>query len=921
MMCVLIVDDKPENRYLLRMLLQAHGHTVVEANNGVEALEAARREPPSLVISDLLMPEMDGYTLLREWKADAGLRAIPFIVYTATYTDSKDEKLALDLGADAFIVKPAHPEPFMQQVHQVLEKAGQGALTPHRQTIPEGTALKHYNEVLVKKLEDKSAQLEQRVAELTESQERIQRLNRLYVALSETNQAIVNIKERDVLFQTVCRVAVEHGGMTMAWIGMLDAATMEVLPVAHAGAFTPWYERVRPFTLRGPLRTPVEIALGEERIYLCNDLDGDPALAPTHAILRENGLRAAASCPLRTGGRIVGALTLFAGEKDYFDESLTSLVVEMAIDVSYALDNFEKDKRLRASEEVIRLNSQAVESTANGIMITSLLQPGNPLSYVNPAFERITGYAASEVLGRNPDFLRGDDTDQLGVAEIRAAIREQREGQALLRNYRKDGSLFWNELSIAPVRDAAGQVTHFVGVINDVTERKQYEEQLENQNNRDALTGLASRSLLKDRTGQAIAFATRHERSVALLILDLDNFKRINDSLGHGSGDAVLRAVADRIAGCVHERDTLARLGGDEFVIVLTDLASLQDVPTMAVRILRAIDRPIPVGNREISLSASIGVSVFPQDGGDYDTLLRNADAAMYSAKQAGRNAFRFYTADMNEEALHRLELESRLRQALARDELLLHYQPLVSLDGRRIADVEALLRWRSDDGRLVSPADFIPLAEETGLIVAIGEWVLQTACRQARRWQQSGSELRVAVNLSARQFRDRNLAEIVRRCLEDSGLPARLLRLEITESAVMENAEEAAGVLAELKALGVGLSVDDFGTGYSSLAYLRRFPIDQLKIDRSFIHDMLEHPDSAAIVMGIVGLARNLRLQTVAEGVETPQQRDFLMDAGCDLMQGFLFSRPLPPDELVVLLAKTAKPPASPQAARPRQR
>ena len=390
---------------------------------------------------------------------------------------------------------------------------------------------------------------------------------------------------------------------------------------------------------------------------------------------------------------------------------------------------------------------------------------------------------------------------------------------------------------------------------------------------------------------------------MAPLLVVLGHFKRINDSLGHTFGDAILKAMADRMSTSMRERDTLARIGGDDFVVVLSDLASPQDVPLLADRILHHIALPIPLQDREISLSASMGVSLYPQDGDDYDTLLRNADAAMYRAKEAGGNTFRFYTTDMNAQALIKLEMEARLRHAVQRDELLLHYQPLLNLRTNEVTDVEALIRWRANDGTLVSPLDFIPLAEETGLIVSIGQWVLRTACQQTRQWLDQGLELRMAVNLSTRQFRDDKLVQTVRDALIETGLPARLLKLEITEGAVMDNAEQAVRILSELKALGLGISVDDFGTGYSSLAYLQRFPIDQLKIDRSFVKDITLGAESASIVHSIIGLARNLRLQTVGEGVETTQQRDFLRGAGCDLMQGFLFSRPLPAPEFLALV------------------
>lgn len=909
-MRVLIVDDREDNRYLLRMLMQGHGFEVEEAMQGQQALECARARAPDLVISDLLMPVMDGYTLLREWKADAALQGIPFMVYTATYTETKDCKLALDMGADAFLVKPAEPDAFIERVHEVLAKATQPRVAARAPVLSGSSMLKMYNEVLVHKLEQRSLELEQRLLELDAAQQQILRLNRLYAALSETNQAIVHTRSREELFDRLCRIAVERGGLRMAWVGWLNAQNCEVLPVARCGVAPDWFERLAPMQAQGPARVPVELALSLRTPYISNDLLADSRIHLIHAELQEHGLLSGACFPLLVDQKVVGSFTLYAAEKGFFDAELLNLVTEMVTDVCFALSNFEKEarrrqaeERLRISEEAIRLNSSAVDASANGIVLFAPHAQGWGIIHANPAFQRITGYSLAEAVGQHPYLLVQDDREQMGVQEITAALREGREGHATLRNYRKDGTLFWNEMSMAPVRDAQGAITHFVVILNDITDRKQYEEQLERQSTHDDLTGLANRHRLKERTELAIAFAQRHQGLVAVLYLDLDHFKRINDSLGHAFGDSILRAVADRIGQQLRERDTAARMGGDDFVIVLSDLASPQEVMQVADRIRQDIARPIMLHGHELGLSASIGASMYPQDGTDYDTLLRNADAAMYRAKEAGRSAFCFYTADMNTQALRKLELEARLRYALERDELLLHYQPLLNLSTNAVTDVEALIRWRSADGTLVSPVDFIPLAEETGLIVQIGQWVLYTACQQVQRWRQEGVALRVAVNLSARQFRDDQLVHIVQQALETSGLPPRLLKLEITESTVMQSAEQAARTLADLKALGVSLSVDDFGTGYSSLAYLRRFPIDQLKIDRSFVQDIMLHPDSAAIVRGIIGLACNLRMQTVGEGVETVEQREFLRTAGCDLMQGYLFSRPLPATDLMALV------------------
>ncbi|MDB5765124.1 MAG: hypothetical protein JWQ21_4119 [Herminiimonas sp.] len=554
--------------------------------------------------------------------------------------------------------------------------------------------------------------------------------------------------------------------------------------------------------------------------------------------------------------------------------------------------------------ENLRLWGRAIEAASNGIMIIDAGQPGEPIIYVNPGFERMSGYSSAEVLGKNARLLQGDDTDQPALQEIRSALHEQREGYAILRNYRKDGELFWNELTIAPVSTGTERIRHFIGIQTDVTERKRYEAELEYQATHDALTRLPNRNLLQDRLRQAIIRAHRDQGMTAVFFIDLDRFKLVNDSVGHEAGDQLLRCVSERLLYIFRTGDTVARQSGDEFVVVAERMETEQEAAELAQRLLQAMAAPLMVGGREFYTSCSIGIALYPRDGGETSELLKNADAAMYRAKKEGRNTFRFYAADMNARAHLRLELEAAMRRAVGRNEFVLHYQPQVELSTGRLIGFEALVRWQHPELGLMPPADFIGLAEETGLIMQIGEWVLREACLQAKRWQDQGlGEYNIAVNLSTRQFGNGDLIQMVSSALQDAGLAAKYLELEITESLLMENPDSAVDTLRILRGKGVSLSIDDFGTGYSSLGYLKRFSLDKLKIDRSFVRDITRDPDDAAIATAIIAMAHRLKLKVIAEGVETEGQLGYLRLHGCDEVQGYLFSRPLPADECTRML------------------
>jgi diguanylate cyclase (GGDEF)-like protein/PAS domain S-box-containing protein len=567
----------------------------------------------------------------------------------------------------------------------------------------------------------------------------------------------------------------------------------------------------------------------------------------------------------------------------------------------------------RAAEQSLRLRGLAIESSINGVLIVNHRDPDCAIEYANPAFCRITGYAQDEILGRNFQTLLRTDGDDAAIATVQEGLDARREVRVLLRNYRKDGSLFWNDLFIAPVLDEAGDMTHSVMIVHDVTAAVAHQEELHRLANYDALTGLPNRAMFDERLARGIAEASVSRRPFFVLFVDVDQFKFINDSLGHTAGDEMLCRVAARLQSCLREDDPIARVGGDEFVILLTR-ADISDDAIGAIvnRILVAVAEPMTVAGHELRVTCSIGVSRYPDDGVDGGDLLKNADAAMYLAKRTGRNNVQSFTRDLSSMIDERVLLQSSFHGALERGEFLLHYQPLVDLSSGTIVGLEALLRWMHPGRGLMRPGAFMALAEETGVIVRIGEWVLRTACRQMALWEKSGlPPLTISVNISVRQLLQKGLAETVAATLRETGLPPGRLDLELTESLLARDADEAIGILHALRSLGVCLSIDDFGTGYSNLGYLKRLPISRLKIDQSFVRNIHTDPGNAAIARSIIMLGNSLNLEVVAEGVETEAECDWLRASGCTLVQGYLFSRPMEasavPDLVIGVAARAA--------------
>ncbi len=878
------------------------------------------------------------------------------------------------------------------------------------------------------------------------AEKNIQHLSQIYAALAQTNQTIVHIKDEQRLFDEVCRIAVEYGGMGIAWIGVPDETTGNIVRVAQFGDLA--VMQGLEFNIRtNELNSNglVGQAILEQHPVIVQSDKADARDLPWRERVLEHGLATAASFPIRRGGEVYGALTVFHSEENIFDPTMIALFEEMSMDIGFALDQYDieamrvkAEVRFRtlyeqshdammtveppdwnftsanpATLELFGVESEVDFMQLNPWQVSPEQQPDGSLSATsgiahiqsaveqgveffewthrrtsgetffatvlltrmtiadeviiqatvrditaqkqaeqallaaeqrwkdildflpdatfvidndarviswNRAMETMTGIAAADIVGkgdfeyalpfygvRRPMLIDlATHFDESIAKEYNAIWLQENTYFVETIATHLPGGVAHLSATASALRSPTGEVIAVIESIRDITERKLAEEQIQKLAHFDHLTGLPNRALLMERTNHLINQSRRNEQSLAMLFLDLDHFKNINDTLGHKIGDMMLIEVAHRLSEHVRFDDMVSRLGGDEFVVLLPD-TSTAFVTHQAEELIQVISEPYHIDGYDLTITPSIGIAVYPIDGDSWETLYRHADIAMYRAKKDGRNAYSFFTPSMQRDSARRLQLEHAMRLALERNEFTLHYQPIISLNGDRKVCVEALLRWQHPTLGQVSPAEFIPVAEETGMIIAIGEWVLRTAIRQMKNWLIKRVPVHsVAVNLSALQLKQINLPQQILDVLFSESLPPDYLELEITESVAMRDTDNAYKFMDIMHRAGVRISIDDFGTGYSSLAYLNRFPIDNLKIDQSFVRNLESNQDDIAIVRAVISLAKSLRMRTIAEGVDSEQKLRLLRKYGCDEVQGYLFSRPLPPAQLVSWLKTT---------------
>ncbi|MFU8885906.1 MAG: EAL domain-containing protein [Cyanobacteriota bacterium] len=756
---------------------------------------------------------------------------------------------------------------------------------------------------------------------------RILRLNRLYSTLSVANEMAGSLEEPKQLLQEICRLAVTSGEMHLAWVGLMEPPSLEIKPEAWFGRGISYMQKLwlgaTPYDPNGT--SPFAIALREDHPVWINDFMADPLLAPWHELARPYGWGAAAFLPLHRDGAVIGGLAIYAGESDIFDASSQRLLIDLVANIDKALARFSLQAARRTLEDAIKASEEKfreiTESTHE--VIWSLDAETLRYLYVSPSVQRLRGFTVAEVMNQ-----RFEEAFTPAVAkEVQRQIRlEMAEFDAGLRSsdvistneheqLAKDGSTVWTELITKLVRHPSSGRLELHGLTRDITDRKLAQEQVERLAYFNPLTGLANRTLLQDQIRSDLNRAQQANEPLALLFLDLDNFKLVNDNLGHDMGDRVLMEMAKRLKGVLGDAGTLAHTGGDEFAVLLPN----SDATTALVltdRLRESIAEAYSSGGEPLFLTASVGIALYPGDGVSHQLLMSHAHTALHQAKLAGPNVSKLFSPVAQVQSARKQRLTNALHQAIERQEFSLVYQPQLELSSNLIFGAEALLRWTHGDLGAVSPAEFIPLAEASGLILPIGEWVLRRALSDANSWIELGlPPISVSVNISAVQFEQENLARMVIEQVAAEGFPPEQLEVELTESVTLEDPEKALMHMVRLNKEGIRLAIDDFGTGYSSLSYLKRIRAHRLKIDQSFIRDLVADEDDRAIVTTIINLARSMGLRTIAEGVKTHEQLALLRSLGCDEMQGYLLSRPLPQEAFVEFVKNPVRFPQSGEA------